>query len=643
MNPGTSAAEVAVFVAATGNGFMRDIASWIVEAARLGGRRAVLVDDRLPTVDGRVNLVVAPHEFFELFDAPRDELQRAAAASICVCTEQPGTPWFHLSVDACRRGLTSLDINPHGVAALRAVGVDAHHLPLGGVPSMEVAAPPGASTDGRRPIDVLFMGGLDDRRGELLAGLAPRLFRRTAELRLFRFDRPVTDTTPGLVFGHDKYRLLASATVLLNLHRDRSMHLPSGTVAPSYFEWARMVEAMANGCVVLTEPSEGFEPLVPGTHFVEAPADALGDELDRLLDDPDRVRSIAAAAHRAVTDALALRGPVGVALAAIEHTVLPRLAEHVATSRPTSGLWRLGATKVPPPVRLGPFRPYLTVQREAKRIALAENEALRRLDATACLLAHGDVQFVERVETPSFAAAEPDVSVLVTLYDYAAVVEETLASIVASEDVAFEVIIVEDHATDDSRAVARDVLARHPDVPMVLLGKDANEGLAAARNTGFAAARAAKVMVMDADNLVYPTCLRKLADALDAHPTAAAVYSILEDFGDRRNVRSALAWDVGRMCAANYVDAQAMWRRADWQALGGYRADDEHVYGWEDWDLWLRLAAAGGHARLVAQVLGRYRVQQGSMIALTNLATDEAIAAMRRRHPSLPWPRQDPA
>ena len=80
-----------------------------------------------------------------------------------------------------------------------------------------------------------------------------------------------------------------------------------------------------------------------------------------------------------------------------------------------------------------------------------------------------------------------------------------------------------------------------------------------------------------------------------------------------------------------------MLRKSAWLRLGGYRAD-ESVYGWEDWDLWLRLAAEGGQAMLVTQILGRYRVQRGSMISLTNLATDDAIAAMRTRYPTLPWP-----
>ena len=628
--------RVRVFVASTGNGFMRDIAEWLVEAATDAGRRAELVDDALPAVDGSLNLVVAPHEFFALFDAPAADLQRAAAASVCVCTEQPGTPWFHLSVDACRRGIATLDINPQGAAALSAVGVDAQHLQLGGVSSLDV------STAAARQIEVLFLGGLDDRRGAKLADLAPRLWRYRAEVRAFRFDRPITEATPGVVFGTSKYELLARSTLLVNLHRDRSADLPVGATAPAYFEWARMIEAMANGCVVVTEPSEGFAPLEVGRHFVEAHAADMPAAIDDLLADPDRIARIRGEAHRAVMVDLAFGPEVGRMLDRLERDVLPRLSSHSVTTDPTKGLWRLGASKIAPPVRLGPFRPVRELQARAKKAAITESAALRRLDQLDCLLAHGDTQHVVRRETPSFAGATPQVSVLVTLYNYADVVVETLDSIVASEDVAFEVIVIDDHATDHSRIVVEMYLAAHPDVPMVLLGKDANEGLAAARNTGFAEARAEFVMVMDADNAVYPTALARLAGALRQQPDASAAYSILEDFGAQRNIRSALAWDVGRLCAANYIDAQSMWRRRSWEELGGYRADDDHVFGWEDWDLWLRLAAAGGRAALVPQILGRYRVQAGSMIALTNLATDDAIDAIRARYPLLPWPPLPP-
>jgi hypothetical protein len=626
-------ASVNVFVAKRGNQFMVDIAGWIAEAAELTGRRVALINDRLPSADGSINLVVAPHEFFELYDAPRKDLKRAAAASICVNTEQPGTPWFRLAVEVCHRGLLTLDISDQGVDALHDVGVSAERLGLGGVPSMHSAPP---SND--RPIDVLFMGGLDDRRGAALAELAPHFWNLHTDIRVVAVDRPIDADTPQTVFGAEKYRLLGASKLLLNIHRDRSASATSDASHPPYFEWARAVEAMAAGCVVISEPSDGSSPLVAGTHFVEAPIEEMAAAIHDLLSDPGRRAAIAQHAQQITFGELALANSLAPLLGRIEENVLLDIAAHSQSSSVRKGTWRLGASQGPHPVRLGPFRPYLPTLVAAKRLAMAENTALQRLDAAACELNHGSRQHIVQSETPAFAGATPEVSVVVSLYNYADVVADTLDSIVASIDVQLELIVVEDHATDESRAVVQRFIDDHPKVPISLIAKDANEGLAAARNTGFQHARAPLVMVMDADNTIYPTCLRKLANALHDNPDVDAAYAILEDFGDQRNIRSALAWDIGRLCRANYIDAQAMLRKSMWQRLGGYRADDDLVYGWEDWDLWLRLAAAGGQAMLVTQILGRYRVQRGSMIALTNLATDDAIAAMRRRYPELPWP-----
>ena len=88
--------------------------------------------------------------------------------------------------------------------------------------------------------------------------------------------------------------------------------------------------------------------------------------------------------------------------------------------------------------------------------------------------------------------AAPEVSVIVTVFNYASVVGETLESIAASRDVALEVVVVDDHSTDDSRDVVARFLVEHPDVPMLLLGCEANRGLPAARNLGIDRARAAR-------------------------------------------------------------------------------------------------------------------------------------------------------
>jgi hypothetical protein len=64
----------------------------LVEAASLSGRQTQLVTARLPADPNATNLVVAPHEFFVLHGDSDDEPNSAAAVSIPICTEQPGTP-----------------------------------------------------------------------------------------------------------------------------------------------------------------------------------------------------------------------------------------------------------------------------------------------------------------------------------------------------------------------------------------------------------------------------------------------------------------------------------------------------------------------------------------------------------------------
>ena len=200
--------------------------------------------------------------------------------------------------------------------------------------------------------------------------------------------------------------------------------------------------------------------------------------------------------------------------------------------------------------------------------------------------------------------------------------------------------MVDDHSGDDGVAVVRQWMSEHDDVPVLLLTSAANRGLTRARNLAVEHVRSELIMMMDADNLVYPTCLRRLADALASDPDAAFAYSTLEAFGAEPGLRSAQGWHVPWLCEANYIDAQAMLRRSTLERHAGYRVDDT-MYGWEDWDLWLRVAAAGEYGVHVPEMLGRYRTQPASMVSLTNLAADDLRAGLVERYPTLPWPEHE--
>jgi hypothetical protein len=234
-----------------------------------------------------MHLVVAPHEFFLLHPAgDRAVLERAAAASVCINTEQPGSPWFELAAQWCDHAVTNLDISDRGVAAMQARGLVARRLRLGYSQGRDVWA--GASTE--RNVDVVFLGDDSVRRREVLNRGASQLWPYRCELRLFRSDRPVLAGRPGFLGARERVELLARSRVLINVHRGDQ----------PYFEWVRLLDALANGCVVVSEPSSDSAPLEPSTHMVEAPVEKLVETAIELLHDEPRRQRIAHAAYDVV-------------------------------------------------------------------------------------------------------------------------------------------------------------------------------------------------------------------------------------------------------------------------------------------------------------------------------------------------------
>ena len=273
-----------------------------------------------------------------------------------------------------------------------------------------------------------------------------------------------------------------------------------------------------------------------------------------------------------------------------------------------------------------------------KNLMLASRRLQRTVEATLAELHHGEPGHIDTTTSAAWDGCVPEVSVVLPVYDYEHLVSDAIESVVRSGGAAVELIVVDDHSSDRSLAVARQHLVDHDWFPMMVVSKAANEGLSAARNTGFELARAERVFLLDADNVVYPNCLRLLADALDTSDAAFA-YGIVEQFGDGNGLVSCLPWDPARLVRGNYIDAMAMIRKDAWRRSGGFDPSvDARFGGWEDFDFWLHLAELGYEGRLVPQVVARYRKHAGSMLSTLNLETQTVFAEFRRRYPSLPWP-----
>jgi hypothetical protein len=585
-----------------------------LEDAGLDVERSV---DRFPPWREDDVFLFVPHEYLPLVHEEAHPAEAHLRRSVVLSTEQPGTSWFELASSVAERAAAVVDINALGVRELKHRGIDARRLPLGYVSAWDTW---GGADDAERPIDVTFMGGYAERRGQALAQCAPVLAGRRVDLRLTETTRPHLEDSADFLSGERRWAALRRAKLIVNIHRSEL----------GYLEWHRVIGAMLNGCLVVTEHSLGFEPMAPGEQFVSVGYHRIPVAVDVLLSHPQRVAEMREAAYQFLRDELPLSRTIGSLMEAIDEVA----------SKPHRRV-----TAIPLPTAPLPLEPQLPAT-EYERIFAhqTDNDRMRagikdlllgQLEVRRQLAALGAEQREPTDAVEHFGPRDREirVSVLLTVYNYEEVVRKAIASVAGSPFEGYELVAVDDGSSDNSLAAIREELECHPTMTATVVSRGRNQGLAAARNCAVEHARGDLVFILDADNQVYPHALGRLASTLDEAPSARFAYGIIEQFGARGSIglMSWQTWDPDRLRYGNYIDAMAMIRRSALLEVGGYTRD-RRLHGWEDFDLWCAFAERGWHGVHVREILCRYRTETYSMISTTNIDGQAAWSALVQRH-----------
>lgn len=205
----------------------------------------------------------------------------------------------------------------------------------------------------------------------------------------------------------------------------------------------------------------------------------------------------------------------------------------------------------------------------------------------------------------------PRVSVIIPTYRHRNFVLDTLESVFAQSFSDYEVIVVDDGSPDDTASI----LEPFASSGRIRLVRQANQGQAAARNTGLREARGEYVAYLDDDDLWPKDRLARHVALLDGLPDAVLVYGPCLKLHDNRllpgpdgphpsgRMRDAL---LRQYCLTS--PGQATIRMAAVRAIGGF---DVTLWGVDDWDLYLRLSDKGEFFFSDEQALF-YRVHQGN-------------------------------
>lgn len=196
------------------------------------------------------------------------------------------------------------------------------------------------------------------------------------------------------------------------------------------------------------------------------------------------------------------------------------------------------------------------------------------------------------------------ISVLMGIYNCASTLEEAVSCIRAQSFEDWELIMCDDGSSDNTLAVASQLAVQ--DRRIRVMSNPSNMGLAATLNHCLSAAMGEYVARMDGDDLCPRDRFQSELTFLQRHPQYVLVSGWMECFdaqgtyGTIRYCEAPQYEDFVR--GSQFCHAGSMMRRDVLQALGGYNSapNTERV---EDYDLWVRLYAAGYKGYNLQQVV----------------------------------------
>lgn len=203
----------------------------------------------------------------------------------------------------------------------------------------------------------------------------------------------------------------------------------------------------------------------------------------------------------------------------------------------------------------------------------------------------------------------PRVSIVIPAFNAAAFIAKTLETVRAQTCRDWELIVVDDGSMDATAAAVTSFMERHG-MPGRCL-RQANKGIAGARNAGVAAATGTYVAFLDHDDIWYPRKLQAVLAVFERYPDVGVVchdehvtqqgrvVSTNRSRAYPRNLHRSLLLNGNCLSPSATVV-----RRALLLETGGFN-ESADLHTVEDYDLWIRLSRITRCYRL-EEVLGEY-------------------------------------
>lgn len=229
--------------------------------------------------------------------------------------------------------------------------------------------------------------------------------------------------------------------------------------------------------------------------------------------------------------------------------------------------------------------------------------------------------------TGLFRAFFKMVSIIIPIYNAEAYIGDTLRSVLASTYTNIEVVCMDDGSTDGSHHIVAEFAASDSRIRLL---HQANAGVCRARNAAIGQARGELILPVDADNLIEPTFVERAVAAIEADPEVKVVAPRADFFEGRTGEWVLPPFTLNKLAHKNIMDTCALYRKSDWQRIGGYCED---IIAREDWEFWISMLKDGGKVMRLPNIELHYRIHRGSKRETDRQLKRHVIKVLNHRHP----------
>ena len=227
--------------------------------------------------------------------------------------------------------------------------------------------------------------------------------------------------------------------------------------------------------------------------------------------------------------------------------------------------------------------------------------------------------------------ATPFLSIVIPVLNREKIVVRTLDSVAAQSLDDFELIVVDNGSTDNTRQVIEEWIENHPKI-LARLVEEPEKGAARARNRGLDEAKGEWTMFFDSDDTMHSDLveeIRRNADGADIVAWNVTIHQLDGTSIRQKSFAKRVLFHTifnGNFATQRYAARTALFRK-----VGGWNAA---LRGWDDTELGVRLALSSPAIRLLKGTKVDVYAQEESITGVRHAADttkwEEALEVMKK-------------